>query len=183
MFRKLLTTLVSAACFLALAMTASAQPYSGPMARVRTGPFGLWSRWVPAGAYPCVGCDRRMTMSAMPIAPAPPPGPSLAPAPAAGDPYGFLNWLNATRAAYGLAAVGYDPALDGDCHQNNLCQAARGLGHHFMGRARRQNSAWNAADVGRVWMGSSAHQSALLDPTIRFASITWFGAWCTFSAY
>lgn len=33
-------------------------------------------------------------------------------APAAtGDPYGFIGWLNSTRAAYGLPAVGYDPNL------------------------------------------------------------------------
>ena len=32
-------------------------------------------------------------------------------APVSGDPYGFMAWLNATRASYGLGAVGYDADL------------------------------------------------------------------------
>src|SRR5262245_20414384 len=33
--------------------------------------------------------------------------PSSAPVTGTGDPYGFTAWLNATRAAYGLAPVGH----------------------------------------------------------------------------
>ena len=47
-------------------------------------------------------------------------------APAAGyggsDPYGFLSWLNATRASYGLGAVGYDQNLSNWAAQNNNAQ-------------------------------------------------------------
>src|SRR4051794_19660126 len=39
-----------------------------------------------------------------------------------GDPYGFTAWLNATRASYGLAPVGYDPNLAGWAAQNNAHQ-------------------------------------------------------------
>ena len=51
----------------------------------------------------------------------------------AGDPYGFLGWLNATRASYGLPAVGYDANLSGWAAMNNDQQAARGMGHFVMG--------------------------------------------------
>ncbi len=37
--------------------------------------------------------------------------PAATQAVVSGDPYGFVGWLNATRAQYGLRAVGYDPNL------------------------------------------------------------------------
>jgi uncharacterized protein YkwD len=102
----------------------------------------------------------------------------------AGDPYGFLGWLNATRASYGLPAVGYDPNLSGWAAMNNDQQAARGMGHFVMGPARRQNSAMGAfANIGSMWMNSPAHQAALLDPTIRAIGIAGLGAYWTFNAY
>jgi hypothetical protein len=55
------------------------------------------------------------------------------PAVFAGDPYGFTSWLNATRAAYGLPAVGYDPNLAGWAAMNNNHQASYGIGHFVMG--------------------------------------------------
>jgi hypothetical protein len=117
------------------------------------------------------------------------PGSKRAPAPQAtqapaGDPYGFLGWLNATRASVGLPAVGYDANLSAWASMNNVQQNSIGLGHHVMGPARRQNSAMgNAASIGAQWMASPAHRSALLDPSIRMIGIAGLGAYWTFNAY
>jgi uncharacterized protein YkwD len=101
----------------------------------------------------------------------------------AGDPYGFVGWLNATRAAYGLSAVGYDANLSNWAAMNNDQQAARGMGHFVMGPARRQNSAMGAfANIGSMWMNSPAHRAALLDPTITAIGIAGLGAYWTFNA-
>jgi uncharacterized protein YkwD len=111
------------------------------------------------------------------------PAATQAVAAPAGDPYGFVNWLNATRAQYGLRAVGYDQNLTNWAAQNNAQQNARGLGHFVMGPARRQNSAMgNYASIGSMWMASSAHRAALLDPTISFVGIAGAGAYWTFNA-
>lgn len=100
------------------------------------------------------------------------------------DPYGFTNWLNATRAAYGLAAVGYDPNLSSWAASNNEQQAARGMGHFVMGPALRQNAAMGGyPGVETMWMNSPAHRAALLDPTIRWIGIAGLGAYWTFNAY
>lgn len=110
--------------------------------------------------------------------------PVAPPQPAAGDPYGFTAWLNATRASYGLPSVGYDPNLANWASANNSQQAARGMGHYVMGPARRQNSAMgHYASIGAMWMGSPAHRAALLDPNIRFVGIAGMGAYWTFNAY
>ncbi len=103
---------------------------------------------------------------------------------AAGDPYGFTNWLNSVRASYGLPGVGYDPNLANWANMNNAQQQARGIGHFVMGPARRQNSAMgNYASIGSMWMASPAHRAALLDPTIRMIGIAGLGAYWTFNAY
>lgn len=105
-------------------------------------------------------------------------------APAQGDPYGFLDWLNATRASAGLPAVGYDANLSNWANMNNAQQNAYGLGHHVMGPARFQNAAMgSAATIGSQWMSSSAHRAALLDPSIRWIGIAGMGAYWTFNAY
>jgi uncharacterized protein YkwD len=102
----------------------------------------------------------------------------------AGDPYGFVAWLNATRAQYGLGAVGYDPNLTNWAAMNNNQQVSRGIGHYVMGPARRQNSAMgNYASIGAMWMSSPGHRAALLDPTISFVGIAGAGAYWTFNAY
>ena len=102
----------------------------------------------------------------------------------AGDPYGFTGWLNATRAAYGLPAVGHDPNLSSWAAENNNQQAARGMGHFVMGPARRQNAAFGSvSNIGSMWMNSPAHRAALLDPTIRWIGIAGLGAYWTFNAY
>lgn len=109
--------------------------------------------------------------------------PAQAPAASYGDPYGFTAWLNGIRASYGLGAVGYDPNLASWAAMNNDQQAARGLGHHVMGPARRQNSAMGGfPGIESMWMASPAHRAALLDPTITWIGIAGAGAWWTFNA-
>jgi uncharacterized protein YkwD len=100
------------------------------------------------------------------------------------DPYGFIGWLNATRASYGLPAVGHDPNLSGWAAENNNHQAARGMGHFVMGPARRQNAAFGSfSNIGSMWMNSPGHRAALLDPTIRWVGLAGLGAYWTFNAY
>ena len=70
------------------------------------------------------------------------PVATVAAATEAGDPYGFLGWLNATRASYGLPGVGYDPNLSSWAAMNNDQQAARGMGHFVMGPARGRTPPW-----------------------------------------
>jgi uncharacterized protein YkwD len=101
----------------------------------------------------------------------------------ASDPYGFLGWLNSVRASYGLGAVGHDANLSGWASMNNNAQLSRGLGHHVMGPARRQNSAMGGVFPGAMWMASPAHRAALLDPTITWIGIAAAGAYWTFNAY
>ena len=101
-----------------------------------------------------------------------------------GDPYGFTGWLNGVRAQYGLGAVGYDANLEAWAAVNNGQQHARGLGHHVMGTARRQNAGTGAAaTVWQMWMASPAHAAALLDPTITMIGIAASGSYWTFNAY
>jgi uncharacterized protein YkwD len=116
--------------------------------------------------------------------------PTAAAAPAAtapvpvGDPYGFTGWLNSTRAAYGLPAVGYDPNLESWAAMNSAQQASSGIGHFVMGPARRQNSAMGGfPGIESMWMASPAHRAALLDPTIQWIGIASYGAYWTFNAY
>jgi len=101
-----------------------------------------------------------------------------------GDPYGFTAWLNGVRGQYGLGAVGVDPNLSNWAAMNNGQQEARGMGHHVMGPARRQNSGMGASGtVWQMWMASPAHQAALLDPSISMIGIAAGGAYWTFNAY
>ena len=122
-------------------------------------------------------------VSTVPAQPAQQPLQQIA-AVAAGDPYGFTSWLNATRAQYGLGAVGYDPNLAAWCNSNNAQQASRGMGHFVMGPARRQNCAMGAyANIGAMWLNSPAHRAALLDPSISWIGIAGWGTYWTFNAY
>jgi uncharacterized protein YkwD len=136
--------------------------------------------------YPTQTVQAPVAPQVSPAAPieAAPAETMAAPATAAGDPYGFVGWLNATRASYGLSAVGYDANLTNWAAMNNDQQAARGMGHFVMGPARRQNSAMGAfANIGSMWMNSPAHRAALLDPTISAIGIAGLGAYWTFNAY
>jgi uncharacterized protein YkwD len=101
---------------------------------------------------------------------------------AAADPYGFVGWLNSTRASAGLGPVGVDGNLTSWAQANNAQQQARGMGHHVMA-ARRQNVAMgSSASIGAMWMASPAHRAALLDPTIRWIGIAGLGAYWTYNA-
>lgn len=98
------------------------------------------------------------------------------------DPGTFLNWLNQTRAAYGLPAVAYDQNLANWAHANNVQQHSRGMGHHVL-PCRRQNAGWgNLSSVPGMWMASPGHRAALLDPSIRWIGIASLGAYVTFNA-
>ena len=115
--------------------------------------------------------------AAQPVAPA-------QPANQYGDPYGFTAWLNGVRAQNGRGPVGFDANLSSWAAANNGQQQARGMGHHVMGSARRQNSGVGAATtVWQMWMASPAHQAALLDPTITMIGIAASGSYWTFNAY
>jgi uncharacterized protein YkwD len=77
----------------------------------------------------------------------------------------FLKAFNDYRAEHELPPVELNQALTDDAAQNNELQQRHGLGHHFMGRAYGQNSAWNYTDVDDVmqgWDGSSGHRANML---------------------
>ena len=115
--------------------------------------------------------------------PAAQPATYAQPVQAAGDPYGFTNWLNGVRAQYGLSAVGYDQNLTNWAAMNNAQQNARGIGHFVMGPARRQNSAMGGyGSIGSMWMNSPGHRAALLDPSIRWIGLAGSGMYWTFNA-
>ncbi len=119
----------------------------------------------------------------VPVADAPASQPAqAAPEATYGDPYGFLYWLNSTRASYGLGPVNYDQNLSNWAAMNNSEQMARGLGHFVMGPARHQNSAAGGGFPGAMWLASPAHRAALLDPTISWIGIAAAGAYWTFNA-
>lgn len=102
---------------------------------------------------------------------------------ASADPYGFTAWLNATRAAYRLPAVAYDSSLSGWAAANNAQQHVRGMGHHIMGPAKRQNAAMGQyAQIGSMWLNSPGHRAALLDPNIRRIGLAGSGLYWTFNA-
>lgn len=94
------------------------------------------------------------------------------------DPAGFLGWLNGYRASRGLRPVGWDPGLAAEAAANNAQQRRRGLGHFFMGSARRQNSAMGG-DPAAMWAASPAHNSALLDPSVTLLGLAGDGAYWT----
>lgn len=76
----------------------------------------------------------------------------------------FVNWLNGVRASRGLRAVVWSPVLAADAVANS----ARGFGHSFMGRARRQNAGWGRSlpTIQQMWLASPAHADAIFDPTV-----------------
>lgn len=97
----------------------------------------------------------------------------------------FLGQLNAMRAQRGLSMVRYDAYCYNDASINNRFQLAHGIGHFFMGRARRQNAAIGQSSSYQVliqWANSPGHADALFDPTIQFAAVAHDGHAWTFSA-
>lgn len=177
--RRIVSYLV--ALFVALFVLAQASDAGWPFGgKCRGGSCGV----AAAPTYPVY--RYQPVAYAAPVVPAVPAAQRQAEAvqAAGGGAAGFLAWLNATRAQYGLPAVVYDATVEASCHQNNLMQAARGMGHHFMGCHRRQNAAMGLGFPGieAAWMGSPGHCSALLDPGITRVAIAWYGAYCTFGA-
>jgi uncharacterized protein YkwD len=101
-----------------------------------------------------------------------------------GDAYGFTAWLNGVRAQYGQRPVGYDANLEAWAQVNNGQQNARGMGHHVMGSARRQNAGVGSGpSVWSMWLADPPHAAALLDPTITMIGIAASGAYWTYNAY
>jgi uncharacterized protein YkwD len=152
--------------------------------RTNTLLFGLGiMTTVLASSRDAAGADEKAA-PAKPAAATQPAQPAAARAAAyTTDPYGFTNWLNATRARYGLRPVGYDPNLAQWAAVNNAQQQYRGMGHYVMGPSRRQNCAvGNSASIGSMWMNSPAHRAALLDPNIRWIGLAGLGAYWTFNA-
>jgi uncharacterized protein YkwD len=153
------------------------------LAAATTAHAGPWKRWRRAAAC---GVQPQPQYQAAAVQMVPVAGTVAAAMQPGGDasPGGFLAWLNATRAAYGLPSVAYSADVEASCHQNNLMQAARGMDHHFMGCHRRQNVAAGLGFPGveAAWLNSPGHASALLDPTIRHVGIAWYGMYCTFGA-
>jgi uncharacterized protein YkwD len=86
----------------------------------------------------------------------------------------------------GLSPVAFGYDVYADACENNRQQRFRGMGHFFMGRARRQNAGMGQTSVQQIlyaWMGSPGHAAALFDPTIRVAAVAHEGGAWTFSAY
>lgn len=104
------------------------------------------------------------------------PEPAPAPAPAqAADPYGFAAYLNAYRAAAGLAPLAYDNDLSAWAAQNNVQQAGRGLGHHVNPNCF-QNCAWNTPDAASTageWLNSPGHRANMLNPSVTCYGIAY----------
>lgn len=94
----------------------------------------------------------------------------------------FLAWINQQRAANNQGAVSHDANLTTWAEANNAQQAQRGMGHHVMGSARRQNSGIGPATaVWQMWMTSPAHQAAILDPGITTIGIAHSLGYWTFN--
>lgn len=95
--------------------------------------------------------------------------------PPACDPYGFLHVLNRYRAAHGLPAVSYDPALSSWAALNNAAQCRHGIGHHVTPNCN-QNSGYNytnAEEVAAGWMNSPGHRANMLTPDVSRLGIAY----------
>lgn len=119
-------------------------------------------------------------------APADAPGAAYAATPFVGTALAALSGLegqiNAVRASAGLPALAVDATLVYWAQVNNSHQQARGMGHHVMGTARRQNAAMaSGSQVVAMWMASPGHRAAILDPTIRWMGVAGLGAYWTFN--
>lgn len=102
--------------------------------------------------------------------------------PSGGDVFGFVSWLNSTRATYNLPPVSWHPDMASAAAANNSLQVAHGMGHHGLFGARRQNVAWASYPaLLNMWLASPGHQAALLDPNLVHVGIAFAGAYCTFS--
>lgn len=177
-------TLVLSLSILTLSLVAPSAEAGGRWWRRQATSCGGGYAGVPVHYQGC-GAAAMVPVQAAPVQAQAAPVVAAQPETGSGGAAGFLAWLNATRASYGVAPVAYDPAIEASCAQNNALQAAHGLGHHFMGLCRRQNSAAGLffPGVEAAWMASPGHSSALLDPSLTRIGIAWLGHWCTFGGY
>ena len=104
----------------------------------------------------------------VPVADAPASQPAQAvPEATYGDPYGFLYWLNSTRASYGLGPVNYDQNLSNWAAMNNSEQMARGLGHFVMGPAPTRIPPRVADSLGQCgWLHRLTVRPCLTRPSV-----------------
>lgn len=95
--------------------------------------------------------------------------------PAQGDAYGFTSWINGVRARYGLHAL----AWSADAAAHAAINSARGFGHSYLGGTRRQNvGVGQLQTVEAMWLQSSAHLSAIVDPSVTEVGIAYVnGVW------
>ena len=95
--------------------------------------------------------------------------------PARGDAYGFTSWINGVRARYGLHAL----AWSADAAAHAAINSARGFGHSYLGGTRRQNvGVGQLQTVEAMWLQSSAHLSAIVDPSVTEVGIAYVnGVW------
>jgi hypothetical protein len=121
----------------------------------------------------------------------PPPVYPIAPVPASparlghrDNPYGFVVWLNRTRAIYGLGPLTYDHDLEAWARANNRAQRAVSVaGHYVLPPAAGQAAACITGDiapyVGAEWMRSDEHRPLLLHPAISRCGLAWDGNYWT----
>jgi hypothetical protein len=83
-----------------------------------------------------------------------------------GDPTGFTDQLNIQRVARGLSLVSYNPNYVNVSAQNNILQAAHGLGHHFLGGLAQCSGIGHASpqSVLSDWSQSPGHANILFGP-------------------
>ncbi len=141
--------------------------YATPQAPYKQPPVQM----APAPVAPHI----RQTSAVVEVTPA--EQPAQAQPVASSDPYGFVAWLNQTRAAYGLGGVWYDETLSAWAASNS----ANGYGHGIRA-GRRQNVGWGAAaQVWPMWIASQPHRVAILDPSITRAGIAYVNGIWTFN--
>lgn len=189
MRRSLLTALAVLSLALFVPLPSRAQCANGSCAVQYGRPAQSYAAPVyatPTYAAPTYAAPRYYVQASRPVVyqQAPAYQQAYAPSTTCNDQASFLAWLNGTRARYGLPAVGWDPQCANDAAANNAQQAIRGMGHWWMGCARRQNSAMGGGYgvAAAMWLNSPPHRAALLDPTIRSVGVAMSGTYLTFSA-
>lgn len=92
------------------------------------------------------------------------PPPPMVPAT---DRFNFGALLNSYRASRGLRPLLYDPSIDAYCHQNNVAQSRRGLGHFVFGPGYKGQNAGvgqhSARQIAVDWWNSMGHRRCMLN--------------------
>lgn len=99
------------------------------------------------------------------------------------DPSGFVGMLNQARVARGLRPVYHDPNGAAVAHQNNLAQAAGGLGHWVTGGYGQVAAigAWDAKAALDMWTGSPSHAAIIFAPDLVSVGFSQWGSCATAS--